>query len=518
MNAGKNRKKDLELLSEVYSEAMGYAGGRGSVNTQPGAGGTGDYDDSTGQITQRAEDQNPLENPFGESEETYEGEEESQQRRAARQLEDEGYTGGRADNKGNLIYNKGTSHARVDTDGQINGQPAQEFFRGTGTEDAEDFGSPNSNRSGWGSDAFSHPGSNETTDEDEGGIMGIDDCEDEPGKIDVVINPASAHGIRDILKNIFSKDDEDQEDDDWMDEEPPGLKYGVGSEEPEGMKHYDDAAQAHKADERENRKNLRAQNRLAKKQGFDPDENQEVQTDASPDDEDGREHHWNRKMPRHQDWLKPHHDRIRGETPEPVIPKDDDDDDEDENAAAAMRGDERENRKNLRAQNRIAKKYGFNPDENAEDTDEYDTNLFKHLDKRNTDEAEKQGFDPGLKNVRHSDEDEVDREGRYKERWGKDLDDEKDREGSSNAGEYTNVDKDEFCGPSGGAADGTYPVNTRKRAEAAKRLAHNAPDPDGIKRCADRALAKDSYYSSKGDRAMTQITESYEQVLKNGLL
>ena len=216
MNAGKNRKRDLELLSEVYSEAMGYAGGRGSVNTQPGAGGTGDYDDSTGQITQRAEDQNPLENPFGESEETYEGEEESQQRRAARQLEDEGYTGGRADNKGNLIYNKGTSHARVDTDGQINGQPAQEFFRGTGTEDAEDFGSPNSNRSGWGSDAFSHPGSNETTDEDEGGIMGIDDCEDEPGKIDVVINPASAHGIRDILKNIFSKDDEDQEDDDEL--------------------------------------------------------------------------------------------------------------------------------------------------------------------------------------------------------------------------------------------------------------------------------------------------------------
>ena len=61
-----NRKKDLELLSEVYAEAMGYAGGRGSVNTQPGAGGTGDYDDSTGQITQRAEDQNPLENDEGD--------------------------------------------------------------------------------------------------------------------------------------------------------------------------------------------------------------------------------------------------------------------------------------------------------------------------------------------------------------------------------------------------------------------------------------------------------------------
>ena len=406
MNAGKNRKRDLELLSEVYSEAMGYAGGRGSVNTQPGAGGTGDYDDSTGQITQRAEDQNPLENPFGESEETYEGEEESQQEKSAKQLSADGWSRGNADPKGNLLFHKAGSHAEVDTDGQINGLPSQQFFRSTGpqeneAEDAEDFGSPNSNRSGWGSGAFSHPGSNETTDEDEyqedDEIMGIDVDDCEPGKISVVDNISSAHGIRDILRGIFG----------------------------------------------------------------------------------------------------------RGE--------------EDENAAAAMRADETENRKNLRAQNRIAKKYGFNPDENAEDTDEYDTNLFKHLDKRNTDEAEKQGFDPGLKNVRHSDEDEIDRE-KYEDRWHTDLDDERDRKGGSNAGEYTHIDKDKFCGPAGGAPPGTYPVNDPEHAEAAKRLAHNAPNPKGIKRCADRALAKDSYYSSKGDRAMTQLTESYEQVINNGLL
>ena len=77
------------------------------------------------------------------------------------------------------------------------------------------------------------------------------------------------------------------------------------------------------------------------------------------------------------------------------------------------------------------------------------------------------------------DEDEGEREKKYKKRWGKDLDVEKDRRGSSNAGEYTDVDKDEFCGPAGGAAPGTYPVNTRKRAIAAKSYARNAPNPAG---------------------------------------
>ena len=122
-----NRKKDLELLSEVYSEAMGYASGRGSVNTQPGAGGTGDYDDSTGQITQQAEDQNPLEND--------EGEEESPQERSARQLAQKGYTRKHADSKGNIIMHNGKSEAEIDTDGQINGQPASMFLRGTGEQE-----------------------------------------------------------------------------------------------------------------------------------------------------------------------------------------------------------------------------------------------------------------------------------------------------------------------------------------------------------------------------------------------
>ena len=55
--------------------------------------------------------------------------------------------------------------------------------------------------------------------------------------------------------------------------------------------------------------------------------------------------------------------------------------------------------------------------------------------------------------------------------------------GSSNAGKYPNVKKGDFCGPAGGAAKGTYPVNTLARAKSALKLAHNAPNPQGIKNC-----------------------------------
>jgi len=55
--------------------------------------------------------------------------------------------------------------------------------------------------------------------------------------------------------------------------------------------------------------------------------------------------------------------------------------------------------------------------------------------------------------------------------------------GGSNAGEYKNVSKGDFCGPAGGAPKGTYPVNTLKRGKSAIKLAHNAPNPEGIKAC-----------------------------------
>jgi hypothetical protein len=60
----------------------------------------------------------------------------------------------------------------------------------------------------------------------------------------------------------------------------------------------------------------------------------------------------------------------------------------------------------------------------------------------------------------------------------------KQKPGGSNAGKYKT--KGPFCGPSGGAPKGTYPVNTRKRAVAALAYARHAPRPAGIKRCVCR--------------------------------
>lgn len=54
--------------------------------------------------------------------------------------------------------------------------------------------------------------------------------------------------------------------------------------------------------------------------------------------------------------------------------------------------------------------------------------------------------------------------------------------GGSNAGKYTSSDAP-FCGPSGGAPTGTFPINTKKRARSALSYAHNAPNPNGIKKC-----------------------------------
>ena len=50
--------------------------------------------------------------------------------------------------------------------------------------------------------------------------------------------------------------------------------------------------------------------------------------------------------------------------------------------------------------------------------------------------------------------------------------------GKSNVGKYKDVAKGDFCG-----ADGTYPVNSLKRAKSALKLAHNAENPEKIKEC-----------------------------------
>ena len=49
--------------------------------------------------------------------------------------------------------------------------------------------------------------------------------------------------------------------------------------------------------------------------------------------------------------------------------------------------------------------------------------------------------------------------------------------GMSNLGEYPKVKPSDFAGP-----DGTYPINTRKRAIAALAYARNASNPEAIRR------------------------------------
>ena len=50
--------------------------------------------------------------------------------------------------------------------------------------------------------------------------------------------------------------------------------------------------------------------------------------------------------------------------------------------------------------------------------------------------------------------------------------------GMSNAGKYPSVKDSNFCGP-----NGTYPVNTVKRARSALSLAHFSADPGDIRKC-----------------------------------
>ncbi len=81
--------------------------------------------------------------------------------------------------------------------------------------------------------------------------------------------------------------------------------------------------------------------------------------------------------------------------------------------------------------------------------------------------------------------------------------------GSSNAGKYPNVPKDEFCGPAGGAAAGTYPVNTAERIASAKKLAEHAPNPDGIIACANKAGGEEKGHLSR--RSSSPLNQNDER-------
>lgn len=56
------------------------------------------------------------------------------------------------------------------------------------------------------------------------------------------------------------------------------------------------------------------------------------------------------------------------------------------------------------------------------------------------------------------------------------------KEGGSNVGRYATVAKKDFAGPKGGSPAGSFPIPNKKKAKSALKLAHNAPNPSGIKR------------------------------------
>jgi len=71
-----------------------------------------------------------------------------------------------------------------------------------------------------------------------------------------------------------------------------------------------------------------------------------------------------------------------------------------------------------------------------------------------------------------------------------------EKPGGSNVGKYKGVKS--FCGPSGGAPKGSYPVNTCGRVKAAMSYARHAPNPAGIKKCAQAAGKRMGCF--KGDK------------------
>jgi len=79
--------------------------------------------------------------------------------------------------------------------------------------------------------------------------------------------------------------------------------------------------------------------------------------------------------------------------------------------------------------------------------------------------------------------------------------DPKDRKkaGGSNVGKYSKSEGP-FAGPSGGAPAGSYPIGSKARGKSALKLAHNAPNPSGIKAAVYRKypdLKKKAYRGAK---------------------
>jgi len=458
MNAGKNRKRDLVQLCEVYSSHLlgeglkdydpaQQQGGSQQARMAPNMG----TETHTGAV-QAGLNKDPLLNPEGESEETYEGEEETLQERSGRMLTRQGWKKGEVTPKGNWVYTKADQpDAHVGTDGLINGQDPKQFLGTTGVDagseseendqslpEPEDTGiNADENRGSWGSAAFGNE--SEEGHEDHEMLVGRSDgcpgSKTDHGAGDPTHNRHALGGAVDIIAKAIAdqkmSEDENENngtsntDDDYLLKTHMGKVHGRDTDE---------------VDQRYFKARNKQIDAAAKKQGFKP----------FPPDENAED-----------------------------------------GAAAAMRADETENRKNLRAQNRVAKEYGFNRDENsegfddfvdAEDTDASVKRFFKEIDPEQWRAAKEAGWSGGAT------EDE----------------------------EYPDVDDDDFCGP-----DRSFPVNNSRRAEKALKLAFHAKNPGKVKDCVhkkwpdlDEEEKKESYFKSKGDKAMTQLMESYQSVVK----
>ena len=69
--------------------------------------------------------------------------------------------------------------------------------------------------------------------------------------------------------------------------------------------------------------------------------------------------------------------------------------------------------------------------------------------------------------------------------------------GCSNQAKYRNLPASDFCGPSGGACPGTFPVNTPGRARAGLSYRRHAPNPAGIEECVIRIAKRKGWYDAK---------------------
>lgn len=89
------------------------------------------------------------------------------------------------------------------------------------------------------------------------------------------------------------------------------------------------------------------------------------------------------------------------------------------------------------------------------------------------------------------------------------------RGGCSNQGKYKGLPASEFCGPSGGACPGTFPVNTPGRARAARSYARHAPNPSGIEECVIKIAKKKGWYDYKtGNIKVKPVTQAPRRASK----